>query len=282
VYLGLYAGPKPSGRLVRLLTATRAANGSFAIKLAPGLPDGFYTAVAAQGGLGGNGFSAPLVIEIKVHPPALTFDQPAGDAAINVGRTVFSGSAGRAAGDHPTVKLALYSGPLATGRPYATREIKSKGASWSYTWPKPLPVGFYTAIVKQSDNAGHIVMLSHTFLVTVLPHVIGYVLNLDKKGKVSIKITCPAEAGFCVGDVLAVTSRRLQPVRGGPVGHVRLLFVHVRIRAGHTAVVTRKMGGGVASILRRNTPMQVRVGAILKPTHGHQIRVFKDRLLSVG
>jgi hypothetical protein len=215
-------------------------------------------------------------------PAALTFDQPAADAAINVGRTVFSGSAGSAAGDFPTVKLTLYSGPLATGRPYTTRVITAKGASWSYTWPKRLPVGFYTAIVKQSDNAGHIAMLQHTFLVTVLPHVIGYVLNLDKKGKVSIKITCPAEAGFCVGDVLAVTSNRLQPVRGGPVGHVRLLFVHVRIRAGHTATASRKLGGAVASVLRRNTPMQVRVGAILKPTHGRQIRVFKDRLLSVG
>jgi hypothetical protein len=280
VYLGLYAGPKASGQVVRVVSGTRAANGSFAIKLSPGLPDGLYTAVAGQGGLGGNGFSAPVVIEIKVHPPALTLVQPDNDAAINPQRPVFSGGAGTAIGDYPDVKLTLYSGPLVSGKPKATRLIHTHGSNWFYRWPASLPVGFYTAIVQQSDNAGHLVTIQHGFLVTVLPHVIGYVLNLGKRGSIAIKITCPAEAGFCTGDVLALTDQRLQPVRGGPTGHVRLMFVHVKIRAGRSSMVSRKVPASVVSALRSHTPMQVRVGAILTPTHGRVIRVFRDRILN--
>lgn len=282
VYLGLYAGPAASGKLVRLVAGSRASNGAFSIRVAPGLPDGIYTAVAGQGGYGGNGFSAPVTIEIKVHPPAVTVDRPEDGAAINAGGVVFSGDAGNAAGDHPQVKLALYSGPLVVGKPQATVMIRAKGSGWFYKWPRKLAVGFYSVIVQQSDNAGHTVTKQSTFLVTVLPQVVGYVLSLDKHGYVGIRVTCPAEGGFCVGDVLAVTSKALQPVRGGPTGRLRLLFIRVRIRAGQTSFVRRRLGRPVVNELRQNTPMEVRVGAILTPTDGRVIRVFRFRVLSVG
>jgi hypothetical protein len=281
VYLGLYAGSSTSGKVVRFLSAARAANGSFSIKVAPGLPDGIYTALAAQGGYGGNGFSAPVTIEIKVHPPALTLDRPDDNVSINGSGVVFSGGAGNAPGDKPQVKLSLYSGPLAFGKPRATVQIRATASGWFYKWPRKLTDGFYTALVKQSDNAGHTVTVQSTFVVTVLPQVIGYVLDLNKRGFVSIRVTCPAESGFCVGDVLAVTSKRLQPVRGGPIGRLRLLFVHVTVRAGQTVLVRRKLSRPVVNQLRANTPMEVRVGAILTPTEGHMIKVYRFRVLDV-
>jgi hypothetical protein len=282
VYLGVYAGTSASGKLVRSLSGTRAANGSFSIKVAPGLPDGLYTAVAGQGGYGGNGFSAPVTFEIKVHPPALTLDRPDDNVSINGSGVVFSGGAGNAPGDKAQVKLSLYSGPLAFGKPRATVQIRAKGSGWFYKWPKKLAVGFYTALVKQSDNAGHTVTKQSTFVVTVLPQVIGYVLDLNKRGFVSIRVTCPAESGSCVGDVLAITSKRLQPVRGGPTGRLRLLFVHVSVRAGQTLLVRRKLSRPVVNQLRANAPMEVRVGAVLTPTEGRVIKVFRFRVLSMA
>jgi hypothetical protein len=282
VYVGLYAGSSASGKLVQLLAGPRAANGSFSIKVARGLPDGLYTAVAAQGGYGGNGFSAPVTFEIETRPPAVTIDRPEDRAAINPGGVVFSGGAGDAPGDRPQVKLALYSGLLVAGKPVATVLIHTNGASWFYKWPRSLPVGFYTVRVRQSDNAGRATTRENGFRVTVLPEVIGYVLSLSKKGYVGIRVTCPAEAGYCVGDVLAVTSKRLQPVRGGPTGRLRLLFVHVRIRAGRTSFVTRKLQRALVTQLRTNVPMEVRVGAILRPTEGRVIQVFRFRVLDIG
>jgi hypothetical protein len=282
VYLGLYAGVSASGKVVRQLSGARAANGSFSITVAPGLPDGLYTAVAGQGGYGGNGFSAPMVIEIKAHPPALTLDRPEDGTSINGVGVIFSGGAGNTPGDSQQVKLSLYHSPLALGKPQATVAIRPNGSGWFYKWPHKLPVGFYTVLVQQSDNAGHTVAKQNSFLVTVLPQVIGYVLNLNKQGYVNIRVTCPAESGFCVGDVLAVTSKRLQPVRGGPTGRLRLLFVHVRIRAGRSSVVRRKLSRPVATQLRQNTPMEVRVGAILTPTQGPVLKVFRFRVLSIG
>jgi hypothetical protein len=282
VFLGLYAGSSASGKLVQLLAGPRAANGSFSIKVAPGLPDGLYTALAAQGGYGGNGFSAPVTFEIDAHPPALTIDRPEDGAAINAGGVVFSGHAGDTSWDHPQVKLALYSGPLVAGKPVATVLVHTKGASWFYKWPRSLPVGFYTVRVRQSDDAGRTTTQENGFLVKVLPRVIGSTLSLDKQGYVGIRVTCPAEAGYCVGDVLAVTSKRLQPVRGGPTGRLRLLFVHVRIRAGRTSFVTGKLQRSVVTQLRENVPMEVRVGAILRPTEGRVIKVFSFRVLDIG
>ncbi len=282
VFLGIYAGTSASGKLVALLAGTRAANGSFSIKVAPGLPDGVYTALAAQGGYGGNGFSAPVTFEIDAHPPAVTIARPEDGAAINAGGVVFSGDAGDAPGDHPQVKLALYSGMPAAGKPVATVLIHTRGASWFYKWPRRLAVGFYTVRVRQSDNAGRTATRESGFLVTVLPKVIGHVLSLSERGYVGIRVTCPAEAGYCVGDVLAVTSNRLQPVRGGPTGRLRLLFAHVRIRAGRTSLVARKLQPSVVTQLRANVPMEVRVGAILRPTGGGVIKVFAFRVLDIG
>ena len=282
VYLGLYAGTQASGPVVRLVSGPRAADGSFAINVAPALPDGFYTAVAGQAGAGGESLSAPLVIEVKVHPPALSFGEPGDGVTIGVGTTVFSGRVGTAVGDIPTVRLVLYSGSLATGSPATTSVIQPVGSSWSYTWPNELSPGFYTAIAQQADDAGHVVTIERSFRVALPPDVVGKVLSLDPQGRVSVAITCPAEAGSCVGDVLAVTRSPVPRVPGGPSGLVRLLSVHVAIAAGRTETVSGRLPGAVAFALLRDAPIRATVGAILRPTDGPPIRVFEDRSLRVG
>ena len=282
VYLGLYAGTEASGPLVRLVSAPRRPDGSFAIPVAPGLPDGFYTAVAGQSGPDGNSLSSPLVIEVKVHPPALSFGEPGDGVTIGVGATVFSGRAGTAAGDIPTVRLMLYPGSLATGSPATTAVIQTDGPSWSYTWPSELAPGSYTAIAQQADNAGHIVTIERSFRVTPPLDVVGRTLSLDRRGRVSVAITCPAEAGSCVGSVSALTRRPVPRVPDGPAGLVRLLYVHVAIPAGRTETVSGRLPVMVASALLRDTPMRVTVGAILRPTYGSPISVSETRSLRAG
>lgn len=282
VYIGLYAGTVASGPPVRFVSGPRAADGSFAIHVVPGLPDGFYTAVAVQGSDAGNGLSAPLVIEVKVHPPALSFDRPGDGVTIGLGAIVFSGGVGTAVGDLPFVRLVLYSGSPATGSQAATRVIETDGSRWSYSWPHDLRPGSYTAIAQQAHNAGHILTVERSFRVASPSRVIGGVLSLDREGRVSTAITCLAEAGSCVGDVLALTAKPLQPVRGGPTGLIRLLFAHVAIAAGHTVTVSGRLPSAVTSALRRETPMRATVRAILRPTSGPPLMVFVDRLLRAG
>jgi hypothetical protein len=281
VFLNVYSGASATGPLVRLASDTTAADGSFSIRIAPGLPDGLYTAVAAQGSLGGNGFSAPRTFEVKVHPPALTFIQPAPGASINGVRPLFSGAAGQAVGDNRRVKFVLYRGARATGRPVATQLLPVRRFGWSFVLPRRLPLGIYSAAVRQGDNAGHVVTLKRSFRVTTVPFVIGYVLNLNSSGRVSIRVTCPAAAGTCSGDVLAVTVKALRSVSGGPGKRLRLLFAHVRIRARQTSLVRGKLSGPVAALLRRNVPVAVRVGAILTAPNTPLIRASGYRLLTV-
>jgi hypothetical protein len=83
-----------------------------------------------------------------------------------------------------------------------------------------------------------------------------------------------------VGDVIAVTRLRSQPVRGGPTGQLRLLFIHVRIAAGHTSLVRRRLQPQVVPLLLEKAPLDARVGVILSAPHTRTIRLFGTRVLN--
>ncbi|HUZ29917.1 MAG TPA: Ig-like domain-containing protein [Solirubrobacteraceae bacterium] len=86
VGIGVYKGSAAQGQQFRLLVARRSATGRFSIRISPPLPNGTYTAVAAQSGAGGSyGVSQPVTFRVAVPPP-----QP-------IGSTVSLDRAGRAA-----------------------------------------------------------------------------------------------------------------------------------------------------------------------------------------
>jgi len=91
-------------------------------------------------------------------------------------------------------------------------------------------------------------------------------VKITRGGMVEVPITCLVPAGAsttCTGQVLVLTVDSLGPVAGGPIGPVRVLYAFVSIPAGRTDLVRRRMPPSVVRLLRRGTPVKVRVSARL-------------------
>jgi hypothetical protein len=97
VGIGVYKGSAARGQQFRLLVARRSAAGRFSIRISPPLPNGTYTAVAAQSGAGGSyGVSQPVTFRVAVPPPqpigsAVSLDR-AGRAALSITCTAAAGT----------------------------------------------------------------------------------------------------------------------------------------------------------------------------------------------
>lgn len=98
IYVAVFKGPSAGGASpVRYLVGKRAADGTFAVRISPRLPDGTYTAVAAQAGAGDMyGYTKPMTFRIKLPSPrpigpAVTLDR-AGRAAIEITCTALTGA----------------------------------------------------------------------------------------------------------------------------------------------------------------------------------------------
>jgi hypothetical protein len=285
VYVGIFAGNRASTAPVRSLLATRSANGRFTLRIRQGLglPDGQYIAVAAQVGPGPGGVSSAQRFEVKVHPPALTIASPGIGAVLTNPRPAFWGQAGARPGDFPAVTLALYRGVTATGRPLSIIRIIRRGPVWSLTQRRKLSIGLYTAVARQSDNAGHTATTeADTFFVSFPPPVIGLIVNLDRRDYASLEVTCTANAGTCTGEVLVVTASALRLVRNGPRAALRVLSAPVSMPAGQSVLVRQKVPPAVARVLRRAGGLEVRVSAYLSDPGHNTIRVSVPRLLAVS
>jgi hypothetical protein len=285
IYLLIYPGPDTSRTPVLILNTTRAADGGFSFTVTAGLPDGQYTAVATQtGGSGAVGTSPPVTFRIKVHPPALTLLQPAAGANVSNSRPRFAGQAGDMLGDSPTVAVTLYEGAGTSGRRVGTIHVRTSGASWSARWPHKLRLGLYTVRATQHDDAGHTTTTpAHTFLIVPPPTVIGSPLHLNPANVASVPLTCTAPAGqVCTGSVLVLTVRSYQPVPGGPVGPVRVLFAYVSIASGKTQIVRRQVSGAVARTLRRAAPVKVRVTVRFSTDRGATVNAAATRMLRLA
>ena len=285
IYIGIYPGARVSATPVRQLLTRRSARGLFSLTVAQGLglPDGAYTAVAAQVGPGSSGVSSPQRFQVKLHSPAVTIDSPAIGALVTNPKPVFSGQAGAVAGDFPAVTLAVYRGALPIGRPLFTARVIRRRAVWSVTSPRTLAVGLYTAVARQSDDAGHSgIAAAHIFFVPPPPRVIGFIVNLDRQGYASVEVTCTTAGGTCSGDVLALTQGAFQPVPGGPQGPLRVLFAHVSIPAGQAVLVRQKLPSQVFQALRRARAVGLLVSASLSASGYPPIRISVPRLLVVS
>lgn len=281
----IYGGSSASGAAVRQLSGTRSSDGTFAIEVTPGLPDGQYTAVAVQQGQGGvAGKSAAQTFSIKVHPPAVTLTSPAAGSRTSDAQPVFSGAAGHVFGDSPNVTVILYDGSSTSGRRLGAMTVTAHGGNWSARWRRVLGPGIYTVRAKQTDDAGHTVYSkAHSFLIVGPTSAVGSSVRLGQDSRVSVPITCTAPGGqTCTGTVEILTARSLHPSPGGPAGPVRVMFAYVSIRSGSTEDVARSVDPDVARALRRAAPLKVNVTIQFDTSSGGSISGTVSRELQAG
>ncbi len=260
VTVDVYRGASATGSPLESLTASVAGDGSFSASPSPALADGQYTVQATQSNnLGDHGSGPAVTFSIKTHAPVVTLSQPTAGTATTNTRPTFSGGAGTVFGDSRKVTITLYKGSAAAGKPLGTATATPSGADWSARWPHTLSPGTYTARATQTDDAGHTGMSApDTF--RIVPGPIGQSVGLSRTGIASLQLTCTAAPGqTCAGTVLVLTVRHYQPVAGGPKGAVRVLFAYVDLAGGTTETLRRPVPGFVVRMLRRKSPLEVRV-----------------------
>jgi hypothetical protein len=141
---------------------------SWAYKTPAELPDGIYTAVAAQEDQAGNlGTSQPPVtFTVDTTPPALTIGAPAEGAVLSTATPTLSGLAGSAAGDQSSVKLKIYAGKEVSGSAVSEFQVNAVAGSWGSGSSSPtLGNGIYTLQAQQSDSAGNTATRTTTFAI---------------------------------------------------------------------------------------------------------------------
>ncbi len=285
VSLQIYSGTSASGTPLQQLSATRSLDGTFAIQVTPALPDGQYTAIALQQGVGGvTGKSAAQTFSIKVHPPAVTLTSPAPGSKTSDAQPVFSGAAGDAFGDSPQVTVILYGGSTTSAPRLGTMTVAARAGTWSARWTRVLGPGIYTVRAKQSDDAGHTAYTKpSSFLVVGPTSAVGSSVQLARDNMASVPITCTAPAGeTCTGTVEILTARSFRPSPGGPSGQVRVMFAYVSIPGGSTQTVARPVDSEVARALRRAAPVKVNVMLQLDTSSGGSISGSVSRELQAG
>jgi hypothetical protein len=276
VTVGVWNGPSISGPSLQTVSGTVGSGGQFSAQ-ASSLPDGRYTAVVEQASGGSIGFSNTVTFRIKVHPPALTINRPSSNGALSRFKVVFSGQAGDALGDASTISISLYRGRKVSGSRLGKRTARPRGSSWSLRWNRKLRDGTYTVRAVQTDDAGHITRITHTFLIVSGSDTIGRV-SLTRSGVATVGLTCTASSGSCDGTVLVVTTRNFRTTPGGPSGPLRVLFAFVQVPAGRSTSVSRSVPGAVLAVLRRQRSVTVRVAAALS----HNATASTVRSLKLG
>jgi hypothetical protein len=201
VTLKIYSGESPSGSPIRTIEVT--PNGAtWGTGLAPPLNEGTYTAQAEQSDEAGNTTrSAPSTFTVDTTPPAATLTPIA--ALTNNPEPSFSGSAGVAPGDLPSVTLKVYAGESISGTPVRTITVTPSGAAWKTTLLEALKDGIYTAQAEQSDNAGNTTKTAHsTFTVDTTPPAVS--LN-SVASPTNITPVFSGSAGVAANDNAALT-----------------------------------------------------------------------------
>ena len=163
VTVTIHEGASLSGR-VAASKSVSVSGGTWSYT-APHLADGSYTAQAEQSDDAGNlGKSAEVKFTVDTTPPAVTLT--ALPHVLHVSRPTFSGRAGVAGGDDPSITLKIYEGPSVSGSPTQELDVAPDGAEWTTGSTGPaLPNGIYTAQAEQSDDAGNTGTSHSTFTI---------------------------------------------------------------------------------------------------------------------
>ena len=165
----VYDGSSATGTPAQTLTTTRAADGSYAVEPGAPLSEGTHTAQAEQRDTALNvGRSAARTFTVTtadITPPAVTLTTPPDGSSGTDATPTFSGAAGTAPGDLPTVTVNVYAGVSPAGEPIQTLTTLAVAASWSVGGDS-LPEGTYTARAEQSDSGGNLGLTSpHVFTI---------------------------------------------------------------------------------------------------------------------
>jgi Big-like domain-containing protein/PKD domain-containing protein len=154
VTLKIYAGAGISGSPVRSVSAT-LSGGKWKAAPSAALANGHYTAQAEQSDEAGNtGRSAPAEFTINSKGPIVTLAPVAGET--NDATPSFSGTAGVATGDIPSIRLKIYGGPVAAAsEPVREVVIAADGGSWTSGPVEALADGQYTVLAEQSNELGN-------------------------------------------------------------------------------------------------------------------------------
>lgn len=143
VTLSLYAGALPVGTPVQTPSTAVIEEGTWSLEALAPLPDGTYTAQAAQGAAS----SLPVTFTILTTAPLVTIEQPApapGDSAPS-----FTGTAS----DTTTVAVQIHAGESASGTLVASATAVGTGATWHSSPASPaLSPGRYTAVAVQRSS----------------------------------------------------------------------------------------------------------------------------------
>ncbi len=283
VRLIVYPGPDTTGTPVRGLAGSVDGRGRFSIRITPALADGQYTAVAAQGGpRSAVGFSPPVGFRIKLHPPAVTLTTPAAGSNTSSPAPILAGAAGSTIDDAATVRVRLYSGISARGKPLGTMTAPRSGATWTGTWPHRLGLGLYTAVASQKDDLGRTATTRpNAFLIVPRSTVIGADVSVQN-GLVAVPLACSAPAGqICTGNVLVTTVRSFRPVADGPSGRLSVMFTYVTLPGAGATVVRAPMQAVVRRALRRARLTQVLVTSLLSAAGAGARTSTATRLIGV-
>jgi hypothetical protein len=207
VTLKVYSGAGVSGSAVRTVQAT-LSGGKWKAAPSAALANGHYTAQAEQSDEAGNtGRSAPSEFTINSKGPIVTLSPVPTET--NDPTPSFGGTAGVASGDLPSVRLKIYSGPLAAaGEPVREVLITPSAGSWTSGPVEALADGQYTVLAEQSNDLGNTgVSGEATFtLDTVGPAV---TISAPASGSSTVGGSQLAEgaAGQAPGDLGAITVR---------------------------------------------------------------------------
>jgi hypothetical protein len=218
-----------------------------------------------------------------VNPPALTLDQPGAGVTFNETKPTFSGRAGDALGDSPTVTVYVYRGSSSSSKLVGSDQVSANGSGWSATWPHALGYGQYTVVAVQTDDAGHTSRTTpETFTVAPAPKLIGTSTTLTRSGRASVAVGCLAGPGqTCTGTVLIVTRHSYRVSSGAPTGRLEVLFANVHIAGGQALVIRRFVSASVLRVLLRLHHVPVVVTVTLSGTSHGPTRTSAGRVLEL-
>ena len=168
-------------------TYTTPVTGSaspYSFSFTPGvaLPDGTYTATAAQTNATGIGTSNASTFLVDVTAPSPTINQIGTTGATNSTTPTLSGTAGFQkadtghSADNGTVTVDIYNGTATTGNKvqnFKNVAVNSTLGAWTVTLAALTANAQYTVVVTQSDAATNTGTTNRTFLVDTTPPTIG-------------------------------------------------------------------------------------------------------------
>ncbi len=205
VTVNVYSGNVATGSPVQTLTTTRnAGTGAYSVNANPALPDGTYTAQAAQGdGAGNAGASSANTFTIN-GPPVVTLTAPAAAAVLGDNTPTLGGGRGTAVGDVQTVTLRIYNGSSVGGSPVQTLTDANAGSTWQVT-AAVLADGTYTAQASQDDASSTGTSAAVTFRIDTTAPTAAITAPANGARTNDTTPTVAGTGGIATGDATTVT-----------------------------------------------------------------------------